>query len=130
MFNMSLFWKVSLEMIGSSIRCFESSLTTSVPGNIYTTVCKIQSTDWVNSKQSGWTSCLLLLFNWSFAKVLVWYLHLLLNWKYSENIYTQIIRSNSKKNILEGSTGLLKEECISLFTGCFYPLWRHASQMC
>lgn len=25
-------------MIGSSIRCFQSSLTTSVPGNIYTTL--------------------------------------------------------------------------------------------
>lgn len=75
MCNIYLFWKVSLEMIRNSIRYFQTTLTTSVPRNIYTTVWKIQSTDWVNRRQSGWKTCLFLLFDWSFAKVLVWYLH-------------------------------------------------------
>ena len=132
MCNISLFLKVSLEMIGSSIRCFQSSLTTSVPGNIYTTLqsgkykAQIGSTADNLDEQHVCFYCLMVLCKGACAMSSC----VQINWKYSKSIHSWIARSSSKKNILEGSTGLLIKEQISVFTSCLYLVQRSKSQRC
>lgn len=121
-------------MIGSSIRCFQSALITSVPGNIYSTAWEAQTGSTADNLDEQHVCFYWFLFCFYCLTGLVQRC-LCGIFVCSNKLETQQDNISGSpdptpRKVFTGSTSLVRQEQISLFTSCLYPVRRRASQRC